>query len=175
MSTRAGAFLLADVASVALLAAAFQACASSPAPAPVFAHPADLERFAGTWHGEYEDPVSGRSWSIIFELKAAENEFYGDVIMTPGAGDYPRSRDADPLAAQRELRTPLVVEIRYLRIDGDSISGSLVPYWDPSCRCRVLTTFGGRLQGDVIVGTFESRAGGAESWEGTWRTVRKRR
>ena len=146
-------------ASLALVALA--ACASNPAPIPLSADRADLGALVGEWSGEYSSAASGRSGSILFKLAAGADTAYGDVVMVPRAAASGSSGNAPSTSpAGTDVPrggTPLF--IRFARIEGEQVSGSLAPYMDPDCRCEVRTTFVGRLTSpDRLEGTFMTQS-----------------
>ena len=50
-----------------------------------------------------------------------------------------------------------ILDIAVVRMAGDSVRGTMAPYWDPDCDCRTHTVFEGKLIGDSVAGTFSSR------------------
>ena len=65
-----------------------------------------------------------------------------------------------------------LLSIRFVRAEGETVTGTLDPYWDPDCSCEVTTTFIGAIFGDRIAGTFTSmRTAGRVS--GTWKATRR--
>jgi len=149
------------------------ACSSTPpAPVPLEATADSLAPLAGTWAGEYSSPATGRSGSIVFELRADSTSAAGDVVMYTRVVDRPviprDGRAAAPEIASEALR------ISFVRVAGGEISGSLDRYPDPVTRAMLSTTFTGRLSGDAIEGTFESRGGGeAAPQRGRWKVTRR--
>jgi hypothetical protein len=146
------------------------ACASLPDPVPVFGDINDLSALVGEWSGEYDGGSNGRAGSIVFDLRSPTETAHGDVIMIPRtSGRVPTGQgERGPL----EPRGSQVISISSLRVAGGEISGTLAPYTDPDCNCTVRTTFGGRLHGNTIDGTFVTRGAGSEQ-SGRW-TVTKR-
>jgi hypothetical protein len=72
-------------------------------------------------------------------------------------------------------QTSQVLTIKLVRVSGDTVSGVLDAYRDPQCDCPVVTTFTGKLAGDVIDGTFTTRGNQTAAQQtGTWRVTRKR-
>ena len=61
-----------------------------------------------------------------------------------------------------------------VRVEGDLLTGVLDPYLDPDSGVELVTIFRGRLEGDVISGTFAStnQATGDLS-TGRWMVQRK--
>lgn len=153
------------------------ACSRTAAPVPVVASPADIQRLAGEWVGEYGSPETGRSGSIVFTLDSAEDHAHGDVMMGPPVRNWSAFEDRtnEPVAsgAREEMQ---VLTIRFVRATGDQVSGVLDPYDDPTCGCPVRTEFIGRLVGDTLAGTYETlRVAGGRATAGRWRVVRASR
>ena len=153
------------------------ACSRTAAPVPVVASPADIQRLAGEWVGEYGSPETGRSGSIVFTLDSAEDHAHGDVLMGAPTRNWSafEDRTMEPVASgDREAMR--VLTIRFVRATGDQVSGVLDPYDDPACDCPVRTEFIGRLVGDTLAGTYETlRVAGGRATTGRWRVVRSSR
>ena len=151
------------------------ACASKPSPVNVSGDPEDRASLAGKWTGEYTSPTSGRSGSIVFNLSSDGDAANGDVVMVPRGYGKPLA----PFERGSTVTTPSnqsqVLTIRFVRVAGGEVTGSLDAYRDPQCDCPVLTSFTGRLNGDTIDGTFTSHgAQTAQTQSGTWRVTRSR-
>ena len=159
---------------VSLIAALAAACASSPAPVPVVAETIDLLRLAGKWSGTYDSPLVGRQGSISFMLEAGKDTAYGDVVMVPRGWKQPLSPIQDPAAAAREAPIPETLQIRFVRVEGSKLTGTMAPYKDPECGCAIYTTFEGVVEGDLIKGTFTARPGHGPPYQGTWKVQRKK-
>ena len=146
------------------------ACASLPDPVPVFGDIDDVSALIGEWSGEYEGTSTGRTGSIVFDLRGATDTARGDVVMIPRAsGTMPTAQgDGGPL----EARGSQVISISALRVARGEVSGTLAPYNDPDCRCTVRTTFTGRLHGDTIDGTFVTQGAGTEQ-SGRWSVTKR--
>ncbi|HZI65717.1 MAG TPA: hypothetical protein VFF17_04060 [Thermoanaerobaculia bacterium] len=161
---------LGSILSLAVLAIG---CATTSAPVPVEGTASNVAALAGHWEGTYESEATGRTGSIVFDLVAGEDHAHGDVVMIPRGstnpyGPAPRltGEGAGP-AATAEL-----LSIRFVRAEGETVNGTLDPYWDPDCSCEVTTTFVGAVFGDRIAGTFTSmRTAGRVS--GTWKATRR--
>lgn len=156
------------------------ACASKPTPITVTGDSADRASLAGKWVGEYNSPTAGRSGSIVFNLSATGDAANGDVVMVPR--EYGKALVRyDPnapggAAMQNPAGSSQVLTIKLVRVTGDTVSGVLDAYRDPSCDCPVVTTFTGRVNGDAIDGTFVTRgAQTAAPQTGTWRVKRTAR
>jgi hypothetical protein len=148
-----------------------EGCASTPAAVPVQATPSEIATLAGHWEGEYSSAATGRLGSIVFDLVAGEDHAHGDVLMIPrGSNDPYRPRASgggpSPAGASQLLR------IRFVRAEGNKVSGTLDPYWDPDCNCEVTTTFVGQVRGDTVEGTFTSERTAGRVF-GTWKATRK--
>ncbi|HJP85015.1 MAG TPA: hypothetical protein VJ852_03450 [Gemmatimonadaceae bacterium] len=153
------------------------ACASKPTPISVAGDSGDRASLAGKWVGEYSSSSTGRSGSIVFNLSPSGEAANGDVVMIPrgyGRALQPYNvGNTAPGAGVQNTTPSQVLTIKLVRVSGDTVSGVLDAYRDPECDCRVQTTFVGRLNGDVIEGTFTTtgrQAAGPQT--GTWRVKR---
>jgi len=159
----------------ALVAVAL-ACASKPTPVTVTGSASDRASLAGKWSGEYQSPSTGRSGSIVFNLSATGESANGDVVMIPrgyGKALLPFSQPTSTGASMQNTNNSQVLTIRLVRVSGDTVSGVLDAYRDPTCDCPVETTFTGTLNGDTIDGTFTTRGTQANAPQtGTWRVKR---
>lgn len=158
--------------ALAILAASWlAACSSSQNPAPpVPVAGSDASALAGRWEGEYSSEATGRSGSIVFELKSGDRVAHGDVLMVPKGAEAPPGA-ADPLATM-----PQVLNINFVSSSGGIVTGTMDPYRDPRCACEVQTTFVGRVVGDTIEGTFTTTpSGSAPITTGRWMIVRKKK
>ena len=137
----------------------------------------DRVSLAGKWTGEYSSPTTGRSGSIVFNLSPSGDAASGDVVMVPRGLDRPLTPYTPGNATAASVQSPQasqVLTIKLVRVSGDMVSGVLDAYRDPQCDCPVVTTFTGRLSGDVIEGTFVTRGNQtAAQQSGTWRVTRK--
>ena len=153
--------------------AAAWGCATTSDTVPVQGTEGELEFLVGTWTGEYTGDESERSGTLTFELQAGADTAHGHVLMDP-ARDVGYARGpAEDRPFVRAGAAPVAIGIRFVRLRGGLLEGRLAPYEDPVCGCPLATTFSGRLEGDVIRGTFEtvhSRDGRRET--GRWH-VRK--
>jgi hypothetical protein len=160
----------------ALLVAAtlVSACSSSnPAP-PVPVQGSDLSALSGRWVGDYSSTETGRTGSIVFELKPGDKVARGDVLMVPKS----EGAAAPALPGVDEtLRTmPQVLNISFVNASGGVLRGTMDPYHDPACNCQVQTTFVGRLTGDTIEGTFTTTPQGQGSIStGRWKMSRQKK
>ena len=159
--------------SVLLGVALLSGCAGNPAPVPVEANRADLSSMAGRWEGSYRNDETGRTGGILFTLTADRDTAVGDVIMDPisqyAGGTWAGAGERASPAAGGAAR---VLSIRFVRISGSRVTGSMTPYTAPDCNCTVSTTFVGRAGGNAISGTFVTRAEGVRSSRGVWEVRR---
>jgi len=154
------------------------ACAAKQTPITVAGDTGDLASLAGKWTGEYSSAATGRSGSIVFNLSPSGDAANGDVVMVPrgyGKPLVPYSANTTAGGTMQNTNTSQVLTIKLVRVSGDTVSGFLDAYRDPSCDCPVQTTFTGRLSGDTIDGTFTTRGSPSNTPQtGTWRVKRTR-
>lgn len=155
------------------------ACTATPQPVPVLGDAADVGALVGKWEGEYSSTATGRTGSIVFDLTAAGDTAFGEVVMIPRGWAEPlravgyRPGD-EPRAFPGAGSEPELLTIEFVQISGGRVSGSLSPYRDPECGCTLVTTFVGRVGGDVIEGTFTSEhAQTGTTQSGRWKVERK--
>ena len=159
------------VAAFAILGAT--ACRYRPEPIPIQGQRAEIARLAGTWVGEYSGATSGRSGSITFTLKAGTDSAFGDVLMIPAGGQNPIVAADNPAEHRLHARSPQVLQVSFVLIAEGHVSGTLEPYRAPDCDCLVRTTFTGSISGDVVEGSFVTRAPGGYEQGGRWKVMRK--
>ena len=157
---------------VALAVALAVGCQPVPqTPVPVQGDRTSLARLAGSWTGEYWGGAGGRGGSLAFTLRSGTDSLYGDVTMIDPRGQTIRSADPADTHAQH-VRSPQQLRIDFVAVRADSVRGMLEPYIAPDCECSVSTTFFGRVAGDRIAGTFQTRAAGRVQAEGSWEMKR---
>jgi len=129
----------------------------------------DLNPLVGEWSGDYTNPEAGRSGTIAFTLRAGESSASGKVVMIPGK--------ADSLASAAAMARS-VINIKFMRKEGNKVTGTLDPYRDPQCDCTVITNFEGTFtDARTIEGSFTtvpSRTG-ANVTGGKWKVTRRKR
>lgn len=155
-----------------LVAGALTACGGNAPPVQMVGAAGDIRALAGSWVGDYSSAQTGRMGIVSFTLRADGDSAFGDVLMTPNGGRGPLRpwqdpRQPSPLAAPRELT------IRFVRVTGDHVSGSLTPYADPQTGERLSTRFEGQVVGDTISGTYTTRRAAETRPTGRWRVVRE--
>jgi hypothetical protein len=130
----------------------------------------------GSWAGDYSSSQTGRSGSISFELESEKDTAYCDVMMVPKVGNFrmaTENRPDIPVVTQQSIGEPL--KIRFIRLGDGRITGTLEPYTDPECNCKVSTTFEGILKGpDKIVGSYVTTGSDGYQSKGKWNVTRQR-
>lgn len=140
------------------------ACSTQPSPAPAIpveaAAKGDLSVLVGNWTGEYGGKETGRTGSIVFELKSGGSTANGDVLMWPkGSHEAAEPSGSAELTSDQVRTMPKVLNVSFVRAQAGQITGTIVPYVDPDCECSVRTVFVGTVRGDVIEGTFTTERG----------------
>lgn len=137
-------------------AALLSACAPVLSNVAVRGDSGSVSQLVGQWEGEYRSEETGRNGFITFKLRAGADTAQGDVIMT-----YRMARASVNSSAEEYARvlspSMQVLTIRFVRAEDDEVLGILDPYTDPVCGCPLTTRFRGRLRGDEIRGTYETR------------------
>lgn len=148
------------------------ACALNPAPVPVTGAAADVNALAGEWTGEYRSVETGRSGSILFTLQSGRDTAYGDVIMV--ARESGMTHDDAMRVATARRQANQVLTIRFVRVSGSTVTGTIEPYPSPDCNCQLITVFRGELRGDRIEGSFRTHHSDHETvaQQGTWWATR---
>ncbi len=161
--------------SLLALPLALAACRYHPEPVPMAGTPADLQRIAGHWEGEYVGRESQRIGIITFDITAEADSAFGSVLLTANDPERPL-RHADPSALHlRHATSDQLLHITFVAVSGSRIRGELEAYIAPDCACVAHTTFTGRLDGDRISGTFVTRRQSGPDQGGSWRLVAIRR
>lgn len=147
---------------------AVAACAGKPSPVPVVGPTQSVAALAGDWSGEYRSVETGRSGNITFRLEAGKDTAVGDVLMVPREVSTGMPQQAQLPDAHRAL--PEVLTIRFVRVSGSTVSGTINPYKSPDCSCLLSTIFRGEILGDRIEGDFLIRHSEHDSGaqRGTW-------
>ena len=163
---------------VAALGALFLACtAARQTPVPLVGAARDVAALEGQWDGSYSSAATGRSGSISFTLTATGDSAFGDVVMIPRGFGRPLQAWSNAAApAGVAPPRPAVLTINFVRVAEGRVTGTLAPYADPETGVQLFTAFEGQLRGDVIEGTYTTRAGrgGGDSQTGEWKVTRKK-
>lgn len=159
-----------------LLSATLLACHPAPSqPVPVAGGAAELAALAGEWTGFYESDDGSRGGSIDFSLEAGSDTAHGDVLMIPRGWGRPLEAYDRAQANVGDVPSPKSLTIRFVQVRGDSVTGRLDPFRDPSCGCRVQSTFYGRHKGNQLKGRYESyHEESGRVVTGKWQVDRKR-
>lgn len=119
--------------------------------------PVAIAWLGGAWDGEYWGATSGRRGNLSFYLPSGTDSLAGDVLMLDAAGA--QYQPAEPMSVHRmHVHSPQLLRVDVVIAYRDSIRGALEPYIAPDCHCTVSTVFVGRVTGDEINGTFETRS-----------------
>ena len=158
----------------ALLVAGATACASRPVAVPVIGSP-DATALVGNWTGDYNSEETGRSGSIAFMLKAGKDTAVGSIVMVPRTGSEVVVPSDRPIITSAQAFKGETLTIRFVRVEGNQVIGTLDPYRDPNCGCQLATTFRGTfIDANTIEGTFNTSGSGFEHVpsSGHWRVTR---
>lgn len=162
--------------SLPLIAVALSACGASRTPVPVVGPSSDISALVGEWVGNYSSTESGRSGSISFTLRSAEDTAFGDVVMIPTGLGHPLQPWQQPNASAGVAAAAphaSVLTIRFVRVQASRVSGTLDPYADPQTGERLLTTFRGAVSGNTISGTYTTRLPSGSTQTGRWSVQRQ--
>jgi hypothetical protein len=132
--------------------------------------PASVGALAGEWTGTYSSPDVDREGTIWFTLRQGEDHAHGDVRMTPRGSARPYLREISPGDPREHLQ---FLGIRFVSVSETDVTGVLDRYWDPDAGSYANTEFRGRLSGDLIEGTFETRWSTGIVARGRWQAARK--
>ena len=152
------------------------ACSWKRTPIPIYSETGATALLVGAWSGEYSSSETGRRGSISFDLESEKDTAFCDVTMAPLTGNAqmgPVVHHDGPTAAPVSIAQPL--QIKFIRLGGNRISGTLEPYTDPDCGCRVTTMFVGMVTGpNKIEGTYTTVGSGLyEPTKGRWSVERR--
>lgn len=153
----------------------FVAAGCQPGPLPPVPLAGSFASLAGEWSGSYESPQSGRSGSIAFTLEPGDDHAHGDVTMIPRGSTAPFRAARQEFPEDAGVMPAQLLNIRFVRVAGDSVSGAIEPYTDPECACAAVTRFRGLVRGNRIEGVFTTtRADRSGTLRGTWMVGRVR-
>lgn len=160
--------------SLMLVSSLLAGCAPILSNTPVQGRPAAIQQLVGEWEGDYSSMETGRNGIITFRLRAGTDTAQGDVLMTsPRTNDANERYSTGDVVAPRTATSQLLT-IRFVFAGENEVEGALDPYTDPTCGCQLLTRFYGRLNGNEIVGKYESTSAGIfhRPSSGTWKVHR---
>lgn len=139
-------------------AALLSACAPVISNVAVRGDASAVSQLVGQWDGEYRSEETGRNGFITFKLRAGTDTAQGDVIMTYRTNSVSADNSSNGEYARVMSPSMQVLTIRFVAAEDDEVLGILDPYTDPNCGCPLTTRFRGRLRGDEIKGTYETRS-----------------
>ena len=143
--------------TLAAISATLTGCALNMRPVTFQATPAEWQRLAGEWRGEYWMRSYDRHGLIAFKLVADDRAASGDVLMISDRSGWPYGRyPPGPGHHGEPLDRSHLLTILFVRADDGQIAGRLEPYWDPDRRCTAVAAFRGSVDGDAIYGTVSS-------------------
>lgn len=151
-------------------------CSWRRTPVPVISDIGSTALLVGDWSGEYSSRDTGRSGSITFAMASEKDTAYCDVVMVPKYQTLrvtTQDRPDIPAVRPEALAEPL--KIRFIRLGDGRVSGTLDPYVDPECGCRVTTTFDGKFtDANTITGSYVTRGSGLlHPTSGEWKVKRQ--
>jgi len=106
---------------------------------------------------------------------AGRDTAYAEITMIPRGWTQPLGPAQDPAAVARDAPIPEVLKIRFVRLEGGKLTGTLDPYRDHDSGSAVYTTFTGTLKDDISEGTLTARPADGRPYSGTWRATRKKK
>jgi len=139
--------------SLVTVLALLGACASSMSTVPVRGDADDIARLAGEWKGQFEGVNNSRRGTIDFNFAMGRHTADAKVIMQVDG-------------------KPLRLAVANLQIDDAQVRGTIEPYVDPTCNCRIETKFEGALSSGFMVGTYSVHPDGAAPRTGNWSAER---
>ena len=143
-------FKVKALAIPAILGLTLCACATTQLKVPVAG---DAAALAGKWEGEFRSADGMRAGTIMFDLRAGKDTAYGDVLMVPRDWSIQHNPSDERRAPHSH---PELLAISFVRVSGNFVRGTLEPYRDPICGCRMHTVFDGEVKGNVIEGTYQT-------------------
>ena len=141
------------VATVMVAMTAVVSCSSRRTELPGFevsARNFDVSPLVGEWKGTFINPEMHRQGTISFTLAGRDEKAAGEIVLLPTAADGDSSHVAAVVPAQPQQ----VLQISFIRLEGNNVVGRIEPYQSTTCNCRVTSTFRGALNGNVIEGTY---------------------
>jgi hypothetical protein len=160
------------LAAAALIALA--ACRYHPTPVVLQGEQEDIHALAGNWSGEYASDQTGRSGSIVFKVDTMTqaDSAFGDVVMTPTAGNAIMAADAASGEHRIHSASATLLTIRFVNAAGGEVQGMLEPYLAPDCQCVVRTQFRGVVSRDKVSGIYTTFGPNGLRQEGRWSVTR---
>jgi hypothetical protein len=135
----------------------------------------DVSPMVGEWKGEFHNVELGRQGTIAFTLASRDEKASGEIVLMPTnvAGDTASTTSQASDARGKSQ----VLQISFIRLEGNNVVGRIEPYLNQSCKCRTGSTFSGVLHGNVIEGTYIVLGADDPSvrYTGNWKVTRVRR
>ena len=156
----------------ALAALLLGGCSYAGTPVPLRGNASDVAALAGHWEGEFWSQDSQRAGSLTFMIRQGTDTAIGDVILTPTSLVPVIAADADDPVHLRHSRSPELLRVTFVSIQGRMVQGELEPYVAPDCKCVVVTEFLGTVSADAMEGRYDTRGPGVRQ-EGRWSMRRK--
>jgi hypothetical protein len=166
-------------AIVLTLALAAAGCGWRRTPVPVLSDTGSTALLVGNWAGEYSSKETGRVGSISFELASEKDTAYCDVVMVPRTpvNATPAQANQAIQGGARLQAAGQPLKIQFVRLGDKRVTGTLEPYTDPDCGCRVVTTFVGVFTSpNTIEGTYTTRGTDMlhQTTGGQWKVTRQK-
>lgn len=161
----------------ALIATVALSCARThePQARPLSGPPADLRVLEGEWIGSYHSYQEyGRSGALLFRLDAGDDEGISGCALMRLAGR--ETAEALPMDGDLWSHVPpeRLISVTFVRGPDGTVTATLGQHHDPVCGCDLRTVFTGRVQGNILEGTYVSEhLNGAERHTGRWRVTRR--
>jgi hypothetical protein len=128
----------------------------------------DMSLIAGEWDGEFSSQESGNSGKISLKLAKDGNNANGQVFMKGRLGPIGLN---GPLVSTYSRPLP----IKFVHIEKNIIEGKVIPFKDLKNNVMIHTSFKGKIEGDVMEGTYISTIEKTEkSYTGTWKVTRQK-
>ena len=163
--------------AVLLMLTAIAACSWRKTPVALIPETGSVALLVGVWSGEYSSPQTGRSGSITFDLASEKDTAFCDIVMVPKIQSMQNPGEGVNRAIVRPLPSNQPLKVRFIRLGDRKISGTLEPYVDPDCGCRVSTTFEGIItSANTIEGTYTSVSSALDYSRtgGRWKVTRQK-
>jgi hypothetical protein len=150
-------------------------CSAAPPPGiPVTSASGGVRQLAGEWRGDFWSSETGRHGKIWFHMATGSDSATGQVLMYMSKPSQAVWRSTGTPAETAHPDETQWLSLRFVDVEGGSLSGEIEPYTDPLCSCQVRTSFLGRLEGTRFEGTYTTR-GTAREYQsgGRWSAQRK--
>ena len=147
-------------------------CRYQAPPVPLPVNSESVRTLAGSWEGMYVGSDARKTGRMTLTMRVADDSAYGEVLMEQPSGRALKPDD-EPAFHQRHASSTSVLAVKFLPAPGGEVSGALEPFLQPECFCTATTIFTGRIVGDTVRGTFETRGATIGAQNGKWWAARK--